>query len=231
MEVENWSYFYLRSLIQYAITSIGEFLRKRTGSADIEIELLMHCVLTTPTTWDENAITKFGFIAERAICDARQNQTYTSSFKTIKVNITEPDAVANYILLRRMAPLSHGDCFLVVDVGGATSDPCFCQVAEIYGHHICLVLNREAPIRGIPYGCVDIDQTFHLHVMNRLRITGDSNYLSSAMQMRRGLEFQQYKTLYSGPQDNACGVAFVIPGWSKNASLQQAQIFQGRMIL
>lgn len=128
-EVANWSYFYLRSLVEYALTSIGKALRGNLANDAIDIKLLMHCVLTTPTTWDANIITKFGFIAERAICEARKNQTYSSSVNTINVNITEPDAVANYILHSKLVPLDHGDNFLVMDVGGATSDACLCQVA------------------------------------------------------------------------------------------------------
>lgn len=147
-EVAKWSYFYLRSLIGYTITSIGNTLREKVQNTAIEIQLLMHCALSTPTTWDANIITGFSFIAERAICDARQSQTFASNLKSIRVNITEPDAVANYIIHHRLGSLTHGDYFLVLDVGGSTSDSCVCQLAEVYGHQICLVLNCEAPIRG-----------------------------------------------------------------------------------
>lgn len=230
-EVANWSYLYIRSLIKYAIGFIGNALREELHDPAVEIQLLMHCVLSTPTTWDANTITTFGFIAERAICDARKNHTYASSLKTIRVNITEPDAVANYVLHHRMAPLSHGDNLLVVDVGGSTSDFCLCQVAEIYGHYICLVLDRDAPIRGISSGCIDIDRTFQLRVMERFFSLGASNTFNLAMQMKGGTEFQQRKISYLGPQQNTGTVSFAVPGWSSVATYEQAQIIRGRMIL
>lgn len=228
-EVANWTYFYLRSLIAYAITSIGNTLRENAAT---DFQLLIHCVLTTPTTWDSNTVTTFGFIAERAICDSRQNQTYASSLKTIRVNITEPEAVANYIIHHRRAPvtLSHGDTFFVVDVGGATSDHCYCHVAEVYGHQICLVLNREASIQGISYGCMEIDQIFCVRVWERLKIANFPNPYSLAVQMGRGVDFQQHKTNYQ-QHDNTRSVGFPIPGCSRSTTYHQAQIFEGRIVL
>lgn len=229
-EVANWIYFYLRSLIGYAITSIGDALRKKLDHAAIDIQLLMNCVFTTPTTWDANTITTFGFIAERAIQDARQDQNYASSLKIIRVDITEPDAVANYVLHQGIPHLNHGDNFLVVDVGGSTSDYCFCQVAEVYGHHICVISNSEAPIRGITYGCIDIDQTFQSCVMERLSITRVANPSIVAMQMGRSSEFQDWKVKYPTQEHNDSHSSFSIPGLPA-VTFQQAQIFRGRMYL
>lgn len=230
-EAANWSYFYLRSLFGYAITTIGSALRNKLQSADIEVQLRIHCVLTTPTTWDAKTMTTFGFIAERAIDEARKSQIYATSVKTVNVNITEPDAVANYILHSKLASFSHGDNFLVVDVGGATSDSCFCQVAEIYGHQTCLISNREAPIRGISYGCIDIDRVFHLSALKQLHLTRDLKSFDLAMPMRRGKEFQNYKSFYSDESDPPHSASFAIPGWNSTATFAPAEIFQGRMVL
>ena len=229
-EVANWIYFYLRSLIGYAMTSIGDTLRKNLNHAAIDIQLLMNCVFTTTTTWDANTITTFGFIAERAIQDARQDQNFASSLKIIRVDITEPDAVANYVLHQRMPDLNHGDNFLVVDVGGSTSDYCFCQVAEVYGHHICVISNREAPIRGITYGCIDIDQTFQTRIVERLSIMRVANPSIVATQMRRSHEFQHWKFMYRGQEHGDSPRSFSIPGLPA-VTFQQTQIFRGRMYL
>lgn len=228
MDVETWSYLYLHSLIQYAITSIGNALCQKFERAAHDIQLMMHCVLTTPTTWDMNTINKFGFIAEQAILEARKNHTYASSLKIIRVNITEPEAVANFMLHQKRVPLGPGDTFLVVDVGGATTDTCFCQVSEVLKHNPCSVFHHEARIRGIYSGCIDIDQTFQAHVMRRLKATNIPNHIDLALQMRD--EFQQCKISYLGPQYNTDSVEITIPADS-NISLPYAQIFQGKMKL
>ena len=230
-EVVSWAYCFLRSLIGHAIDYIGNVLQKTIENAGIEMQLLIHCNLSIPTTWDVNTITNFGFLAERAICDAIDaRKTYDVSVKTIKANITEPEAVGNYILHeKKMTSLRHGDRFLVLDVGGSTSDLCLCQVAEVYGHHICVVSDRKAPIRGINSGCVDIDNTFQLRVMERLRTARISNTFDLAMQMRKSQEFQQYKTFYH--RGEIYGTKFTIPGLSVATTVQQLQIFKGQMVL
>lgn len=63
-EVARWTLAYLRCLIGYSITVIGDSLQKTT---DIPIRLQMHCILTTPTTWDPSTIITFGCIARGAI--------------------------------------------------------------------------------------------------------------------------------------------------------------------
>lgn len=228
MEVANWAYCFLRSLIGHAMNHIGNALHQKIENAAIKMQLLIHCILSTPTTWDANTITTFGFIAERAIHDAKHSQTYAVSVKTIKVNVTEPDAVANYILHEGLTPLHHGHIFLVLDVGGATSDSYCCQVAEVYGHRICVVLDRKAPIQGITHGCVDVDRTFQLRVMERLNLARISNFFSVAMQMRYSQEFQDCKTYYQRGMHN---MGFRIPRIGKATTIQHLQIIQGRMML
>lgn len=229
-EVAKWSHLYLRSLIEYALTSIGNTLHEKLNIPGAKVQLLAHFVLTIPTTWNADIITTYRFIAERAICDASNNHTYASSLKSVDVSITESEALANYFLDQKTFSLSYGDYFLVMDVGGSTSDFCFCQVAEIYGHHICLVLNHEAPIRGISYGCVDIDRHFETRVTEQLDGKVGLDRSIFAVQMRRSNEFREVKSSYSGLERDVREFSIRIPGWSK-ITLEQAQIFHGRMIL
>lgn len=91
-EVRWWIYVYLRSLVGYAMTVIGDTLQKNHGT----INIFFDCVLTTPTTWDENIITTFGVIARGAIkeaCQSSQVQAYGLHIKSFHYNITEPEAV------------------------------------------------------------------------------------------------------------------------------------------
>lgn len=148
--------------------------------------------------------------------------------KTIKVNITEPKAIRNYILHQKMTSLSHRNRFLVLDVLGATSNMCLCQVVEIHGHRIYVVSDCKAPIRGITSGCVDIDRIFQLRVFERLNIGSLSNSFSLAMQMSQGQELQCYKTRH---QRDMHSMKFSIPGFTAATTIRELQILDGRMVL
>ena len=191
--VDRWSLLYIRALIGYAMAFIGNDLSKGSNN---EIQLVMHCVLTTPTTWNTQTLTRFSNIAEQAISQTRQSseaRVYNVSIKTIKANITEPEALASLVLHSQVIPFKHGDRFLVLDIGGATSDLCFFQVQNIYGHHICLALKRENPFRGISKGCMDIDRAFHLDIYGRLCTARIPNPSGLATQMSRSSEYRAYK--------------------------------------
>lgn len=50
------------------------------------------------------------------------------------------------------------------------------------------------------------------------------------MQMSRGLKCQQLKVIYQ-QQDSKRSVDFLIPGYGRITTHQQAQIFEGRIVL
>ena len=190
----------------------------------------LHFLLTTPTTWDESTIREFGCIARGAIntaCQIPEIRAYAPSLKRLQFNITEPDAVASFMFQSHPQYFAENDSFLLLDVGGGTSDPCFCRVTKPFGQLVCTPLD---PIRGLSRGCNDIDQQFQLHVRCRLQIAGISDISNRAYQMSQNNNIPMLMQRYScvTRQDH---FSIPISRYSKHFNHKEAGICNGEMIL
>lgn len=221
-----WILAYLRCLIGHSITIIGDHQQKRFGTPASPVRLHLHCILTTPTTWDASTIRTFGCIARGAIdiaCQIPEVRAYAPTLKRLQYNITEPEAVASYVLHSNICTFAEGDTFLLLDVGGGTSDPCFFRVAKSSGQWVCLPLGA---IRGLSRGANDIHREFQLHVRYRLHIAGFSNVSNLA-----------YRMIPCVPQQHHSGAAnqdpigVIVPGCSRDFNHKEAGICNGEMIM
>ena len=233
-ESEEWSYFYICSLIKHAIISIGENVCKGVDTANLGIQLQVHYILSTPTTWDENTIRIFSVIVTRAINDAHKSpevQVYSASLKTLNFNITEPEAVANFVLNESPHLFIDGDIFLVLDVGGATADPYIAQIAKTHGHCICLPQDSRVSVPGVPRGFLDIGQKFQFEAFNRLTTARIPDPFGVSCRMRKGHRFRTLIRTYAGSTDPKESILIPIPGLEGAISNDTAGISHTKMKL
>lgn len=149
------------------MTVIGGNLQKRHGVIGSPIRLQIHCIMTTPTTWDASTIRAFSAIARNAIdraCQTPEARSFAPCLKSFQCNITEPDAAATFFLQSNTQLFAEDDTFLLLDLGGGTSDPCFVRVKKMSCHWLCWPLG---PIRGIYRGCNDIKKLIRLDAESR----------------------------------------------------------------
>lgn len=225
-KVRKLTFSYLRSLIEHVMIVIDGNLQKQLETVD---QLQLHFNFTTPTTWEANTKTIFGNIATNAIDVAFQNSAirgYTLCSKSLHYDITEAEAAAAFYLQIQAHPFTEGDTFLLLDVGGGTSDLCFLQVKRVLGHWICSPL---APIRGLSKGCKDVLQIHECTISNRLDM---ANIIGSARFVPLMCQDLETQILAWDPdfQNPDRPISVAIPTCSQGFNHERAGICAGMMI-
>lgn len=199
----------------YALATIGYEIQQNIEIDSTFFKLQIHCIFTTPSTWDTSVITTFNVIARSAVydaCQAPEARVYAPRLKTLRCDITEPDAVASYFLQCCPQLFKELDNFLVVDIGGGTSDPCFLRVANVSGHWVC---KPEIPLRGLSEGAEDIDNGLRNYLKSQLQKARIPDSFTLAYRMSRLKYVQKFQEEYVGLMSQHERFGIVIPGCKK----------------
>lgn len=229
-EAANWSCLFLDSILKYVIDQIGTTLHKPRGGVSPGCRMLVHMTLTRPTTWDSASVAKFGAIARQAFLSASQaseTSSYGAYLKRLEFDVTESEAAGSYYVHRNPSLFNHGDHFMVLDIGGATSDISILRVQALQGRLASIKVETTPAIQGISKGGCDITRKWQIQVRDHLREAGIEQPSTKAKEMA----MVHRNELYRFSCDQTYPTAHKIPGYSRARSDPTANISHGQLMM
>jgi hypothetical protein len=145
----------------------GQIKRSIEGSTGSWKDKRVEFVFSLPTTWQALSImTDF----ENAIRTAGFGQENTDKH-TAKLELTEAEAAAVYVVANPAVKFVNGEVILVCDAGGGTTDLGLLEVVDANPRLPCL--KQVAAVKGVGIGSTIIDRAFQHLVQRRLNNNPD----------------------------------------------------------
>jgi hypothetical protein len=161
--------------VQEAGQLITDYLRQVYGQIKRSIESStgswkdrrVEFIFSLPTTWQALSITTD---FENAIKAAGFGQENTDKH-TAKLELTEAEAAAVYVVANPAIRLANGEVILVCDAGGGTTDLGLLEVVD--ANPSLPYLKQVAAVKGVGIGSTMIDRAFQNAIQRRLNNNPD----------------------------------------------------------
>jgi hypothetical protein len=166
---------------------IKHSIEANTGSwKDKRVEF----IFSLPTTWQALSITTDFEKAIRAAGFGQEN----SDKHIAKLELTEAEAAAVFVVANPAVRLGNGDVILVCDAGGGTTDLGLLEVID--SNPNLPSLKQVAAVKGVGIGSTMIDRAFQNAVQRRLNNNPDALSIlpqNLALKLARGPAFRAVK--------------------------------------
>lgn len=145
----------------------GQIKRSIEGSTGSWKDRRVEFIFSLPTTWQALSITTDFENAIRAAGFGQENTDKHSA----KLELTEAEAAAVYVVANPAVRLVNGEVILVCDAGGGTTDLGLLEVVDANPNLPCL--KQVAAVKGVGIGSTMIDRAFQNAVQRRLNNNPD----------------------------------------------------------
>lgn len=164
---------YLACLLENSLRMVSKQTEK--------LHVVVNLTLTRPTTWTAAVVEDYRSIARKAFEKVTKEcgPTLFLMLNSLR-DETESHAAGTFVLKTSKTPMDQGgSIFLVVDVGGATTDPAFLQADRDRSGRLQLKSLMNPQLLGISVGCTDLDNRFSDHILQILRSKWEQENIGS----------------------------------------------------